>query len=171
MLYRLVHTSLESTRTAGRASRCAGTLVSRLAAGVVALAVATSACASTSSLTVIPLRGKAAEQVDRDRAECDAIGAQARDRWAFVKTKVGAVIAGVVLGAAVGLLLTPGTSISPQEAPAMVAGAMAAGAAVGFVLGEIGGTVAGLEEHRRSESAYLDRYMLCLNYRGYEVRP
>src|SRR5262249_39430023 len=118
--------------------------------------------ASTSSLTVTPLQGQEEEQVARDRAQCDAIAAQARDRWAFVKTKVIAFIGGGVGGAAFGVALPPfGTPA------AVVLCAAAVGAAVGFVLGEIVGTVAGAEEHRKSESAYLDRYVRCLNERGY----
>src|SRR5262249_16454353 len=115
----------------GRSSMTRWGRLSRLAAGGVAVAVATSACASTSSLTVIPLRGQEAEQVDRDRAQCDAIAAQARDRWAFVKTKVGAVIFGVAAGAALGLVSVSGSGQSPsaQEAP-ILARAAAVGAAV-----------------------------------------
>jgi len=140
--------------------------LSRLACGVFAISVATSACASTSSLTVTPLQGQEEEQVARDRAQCDAIAAQARDRWAFVKTKVIAFIGGGVAGAAFGVALPPfGTPA------AVVLCAAAVGAAVGFVLGEIVGTVAGAEEHRKSESAYLDRYVRCLNERGYQVKP
>jgi len=147
--------------------------LSRLACGFLVVVVATTACASTSSLTVIPLRGQAAEQVDRDRAQCDAISQLTRDRWGFVKTKVGAVIVGVVAGAALGVmsLFASGTSVSAGEAPAVLAGAAAVGAAGGFVLGDIGGTIVALKEHRKRESAYLDRYVLCLNERGYQVRP
>jgi len=35
----------------------------------------------------------------------------------------------------------------------------------------VAGTVVGAREHRRSESAYLDRYVLCLDERGYRVTP
>jgi len=84
------------------------------------------------------------------------------------------VILGVVGGAAVGVAVLPPsyvTSGSAGEVAAVVLCAAAVGAAVGFVLGEIGGTVAGMEEHRRRESAYLDRYVRCLNERGYQVKP
>src|SRR5262249_8301834 len=96
-----------------------------------------------------------------------------RDRWGFVKTKVGAVIVGVVAGAALGVmsLFASGTSVSAGEAPAVLAGAAAVGAAGGFGLRGIRGPRGRLKKSRKRESVYLDRYVLCLNERGYQVRP
>ena len=60
----------------------------RLTTGVIALAVATTSCASTGSLTVVPTRGQDSEQMQRDRAECDELAKRGRDRTVFFKTKV-----------------------------------------------------------------------------------
>jgi hypothetical protein len=148
---------------------------SGIIAGIVALTLTTTACASTASLTVVPLRGQESGQVERDRDECEADAVRYRDRAVFFKTKVVAVIAGIVVGvgaAVVALVFAnQGRSASPGEAAQWFGAAAVIGGGAGFVLGDVAGTVVGAQEHRRSESAYLDRYVLCLDERGYRVTP
>ncbi|PYM24728.1 MAG: hypothetical protein DMD78_08140 [Candidatus Rokuibacteriota bacterium] len=145
----------------------------RLTTGVIALAVATTSCASTGSLTVVPTRGQDSEQMQRDRAECDELAKRGRDRTVFFKTKVAGVVAGIIVGAGLGLLglFASGKSASTREAPGLLAAAAGGGAAVGFVIGDIGGSIVGVKEHRKQETAYVDRYVRCLDARGYRVSP
>ncbi|HEU4371576.1 MAG TPA: hypothetical protein VFV05_25410 [Methylomirabilota bacterium] len=145
----------------------------RLIAGLVAIALAGNACASTASLTVVPLRGQDPEAIQRDRSECDARAAGERDRAALLKTKLVSLIGGIIIGAGLGLLslFFSNTSVSASEAPGVVGGAVAVGAAIGFALGDVLGTVAGAQQHRKQEAAYLDRYVRCLDERGYRVTP
>jgi hypothetical protein len=123
----------------------------RSAAGIVAVVLATSACASTGALSVDPLRGQETEQVQRDRAECEAAAKHERGRSVFFKTKAAAVLAGTVFGAGVGLVALAGTDTSTgsRETASLILGAAALGAAAGFVVGEVGGTFLGWKEHRR----------------------
>jgi len=154
-----------------RSARCRSGVI----AGIVALTLTTTACASTASLTVVPLRGQESAQIERDRDECEADAVRYRDRAVFFKRKVVAAIAGIVVGvgaAAVALVFAnQGNSASPGEAARWFGAAAVIGGGIGFVLGDVAGTVVGAREHRRSESAYLDRYVLCLDERGYRVTP
>ena len=154
-----------------RSARCRSGVI----AGIVALTLTTTACASTAYLTVVPLRGQESAQIERDRDECEADAVRYRDRAVFFKRKVVAAIAGIVVGvgaAAVALVFAnQGSSASPGEAARWFGAAAVIGGGTGFVLGDVAGTVVGAREHRRSESAYLDRYVLCLDERGYRVRP
>lgn len=145
----------------------------RLTASLIVLAVVTTACASNSSLTVAPTRGQDSGQVQRDRAECDALAQRYRDRWVFLEAQIAGAVAGTVLGAGMGLvaLAMSGRSASASEAPGLLAGAVGGGAAIGFVIGNIAGTVVGVKEHRKREEAYVNRYARCLDERGYRVSP
>jgi hypothetical protein len=144
----------------------------RLLAAVLALCLAASGCASTGSVPVVPLQDQDPAQVERDREECEALAREERDRLVFVKVKVGMLVAGLVVGTGLGLLAALMTPTSgTKEAGAVLAGGALVGGAVGLVAGEVGGTVAGIQEHRRSETAYLDRYVACLSARGYRTTP
>ena len=147
-------------------------MLRRLLAAVLALGVAASGCASTGSVPVVPLRDQDAAQVERDRAECEALAGEQRDRLAFVKTKVGMLVAGLVVGIGLGLILALMTPTSgTHEAGVVLAGGAVVGGGIGLLVGEVGGTVVGLQEQRRSETAYLDRYVACLAARGYRTTP
>ena len=67
-----------------RSARCRSAVI----AGIVALTLTTTACASTAYLTVVPLRGQESAQIERDRDECEADAVRYRDRAVFFKTKV-----------------------------------------------------------------------------------
>jgi hypothetical protein len=144
----------------------------RLLAVVLALCLAASGCASTGNVPVVPLQDQGPEQIQRDRDECEAIARQDRDRLVLLKTKAAMLVVGLVVGIGLGLIaaVMSGTS-GTREAGTVLAGGAIVGGAVGLVAGEVGGTVVGVQEHRRSETAYLDRYVRCLSARGYRTAP
>jgi hypothetical protein len=147
--------------------------LSALVARLLAVVVAVGACASPASLSVRPAQSQDARQLERDRAECQAEADRDRDRWAFLKTNLGWKAGGILAGAALGLfaLFAANTSVSSGDDARVLAGAVAGGAAAGLVVGAVAGHIASIEEVRKEDRAYLERYARCLDRRGYWVAP
>jgi hypothetical protein len=101
-----------------------------------------SGCANPAFLAVIPLQDQDVVQVRRDREECEDIASRRRDRGIFFKQKFMAFAAAM-------------TFLDPFS---------------GFFVGDVGGTVVGIQSHQALELAYLNEYTRCLEGRGYRVR-
>jgi len=146
---------------------------SRLVAALLAVAVLTAACASPRSVIVKPAQGQDADQVERDRAACDAQAQRQRDPAGVLLTMIVTPIAGAALGATFGLLsvFASNTSIGSGDDTHRLVGPIAIGAAVGLAVGSVAAPIVGAAQSRKQEQAYLDLYAICLGRRGYWVAP
>ena len=156
-----------------RRESIAGLGRSRPVAALLTVTVLTAACASTRSVTVRPTQGQEAEQIERDRAECDAQAECARDRAMVLVVTLGTPLVGAAVGASFGafLVFASNTSIGSGDDASRLVGPIAIGAAVGLAVGSVAAPILGAKQLRKQEQAYLDRYTLCLGRRGYSVTP
>jgi len=106
------------------------------------LLVIVSGCANPAFLSVTPLQDQDVVQARRDREDCEDIAGRRRDRGIFFKQKFLAFAAAM-------------TFLDPFS---------------GFFVGDVGGTVVGVQSHQALELAYLNEYVRCLEERGYRVR-
>lgn len=126
------------------------------------------ACATAPArLDVVPLHGQSAEQLDRDRWECELEAQRAGDAgtggWLRVETSNPGALVGGLAGAAVGGGV--GAAIGAAT------GSAGTGAAVGAIAGGTAGVaIGGPVARARERDAVLETFRRCLAGRGYDLR-
>lgn len=123
------------------------------------LAFSLAGCATASErFVVFPIRGQTPEQIERDRAECEAL-AQAKRNDANALAGLGIGTAG---GAAAGAALGAVSGAFFDQAGWGAGYGAATGATAGLITGLSYGVAA---DHNR----YLAIYVVCMQTRGYNV--
>jgi hypothetical protein len=126
--------------------------------------LAVTGCATTPqpSVYAYPQKGQTAEQVSRDRGECEA--------WAKQQTgfdPVADTAKGVGLGAVIGGL----TGAAAGAAIGAATGSPGTGAAIGAAAGGIGGAaIGGGLGYTKNKQGYDKAYAACMEARGYNVK-
>jgi MFS family permease len=132
-------------------------------------------CAGSLPVRTAPLQGQGAEQLERDRAECEQKATRSTDSSPIrdaLLGRLGLAIAGAVVGAVGGLYLAAaGNESDPERAALIIAGGAAVGAVLGYVVGTVAGASHLAREVRFRQERRLERYADCMRERGYRVEP